>query len=377
MKIGMVLYPTFGGSGVVATELGKALAHKGNQVHFITYSMPVRLDILAENVHYHEVKVVDYPLFEYAPYELALASKLVSVVKKERLDILHVHYAIPHAYAAFMAKQILAAEGILVSVITTLHGTDITLVGRNPSYNPAVTFSINQSDLVTCVSESLKEETYEYFDVHKDIDVVPNFIDFDQYVDNKPCVRAGIAPNNESIITHVSNFRRLKRTEDVVHVFARILKEKPAKLLFVGDGPARIRTEQLVKDLGLRDDVVFMGKSNDIIRILCLSDLFILPSEHESFGLAALEAMAARTPVISSNAGGIPEVNIHGVSGYVSEIGDVDDMANNALKLLCNPTELERFKQAAFETARKYDIDAILPQYEELYERVMVSRQLS
>ena len=377
MKIGMVLYPTFGGSGVVATELGKALASKGNQVHFITYSMPVRLDILAENVHYHEVKVADYPLFEYAPYELALASKLVSVVKKERLDILHVHYAIPHAYAAFMAKQILAAEGISVSVITTLHGTDITLVGRNPSYNPAVTFSINQSDLVTCVSESLKEETYEYFDVHKDIDVVPNFIDFDQYVDNKPCVRAGIAPNNESIITHVSNFRRLKRTEDVVHVFARIFKEKPAKLLFVGDGPARIRTEQLVKDLGLRDDVVFMGKSNDVIRILCLSDLFILPSEHESFGLAALEAMAARTPVISSNAGGIPEVNIHGVSGYVSEIGDVDDMANNALKLLCNPTELERFKQAAFETARKYDIDAILPQYEELYERVMVSRQLS
>lgn len=377
MKIGMVLYPTFGGSGVVATELGKALASKGNQVHFITYSMPVRLDILAENVHYHEVKVADYPLFEYAPYELALASKLVSVVKKERLDILHVHYAIPHAYAAFMAKQILAAEGISVSVITTLHGTDITLVGRNPSYNPAVTFSINQSDLVTCVSESLKEETYEYFDVHKDIDVVPNFIDFDQYVDNKPCVRAGIAPNNESIITHVSNFRRLKRTEDVVHVFARIFKEKPAKLLFVGDGPARIRTEQLVKDLGLRDDVVFMGKSNDVIRILCLSDLFILPSEHESFGLAALEAMAARTAVISSNAGGIPEVNIHGVSGYVSEIGDVDDMANNALKLLCNPTELERFKQAAFETARKYDIDAILPQYEELYERVMVSRQLS
>ena len=273
MKIGMVLYPTFGGSGVVATELGKALASKGNQVHFITYSMPVRLDILAENVHYHEVKVVDYPLFEYAPYELALASKLVSVVKKERLDFLHVHYAIPHAYAAFMAKQILAAEGILVSVITTLHGTDITLVGRNPSYNPAVTFSINQSDLVTCVSESLKEETYEYFDVHKDIDVVPNFIDFDQYVDNKPCVRAGIAPNNESIITHVSNFRRLKRTEDVVHVFARILKEKPAKLLFVGDGPARIRTEPfIVGDIAKNEEDLQVNTHNSTLMIL--QDIF-------------------------------------------------------------------------------------------------------
>ncbi len=372
----MVLYPTFGGSGVVATELGKALAQKGNQVHFITYSLPVRLDTLARNIHYHEVEVYDYPLFEYRPYELALASRLVNVVKEERLDVLHVHYAIPHAYVAFMAKQILASEGISISVITTLHGTDITLVGRNPGYKPAVTFSIDQSDIVTCVSESLREETYRHFDVHKEIDVVPNFIDFTQYVDKKPCVRSAIAPNNEAIIAHVSNFRHLKRVDDVVRIFAKILKERPARLLLVGDGPARAGTEKLVRDLQLSDSIVFMGKSNDVVRVLCLSDLFLLPSEQESFGLAALEAMAAKTPVISSDAGGIPEVNVHGVSGFVSKVGDVEDMARNAMTLLNDEQLLERFRQQAFETAHKYDIDKVLPLYQEIYERVTVSRPL-
>ena len=371
MKIGIVLYPTFGGSGVVATELGKALALKGNQVHFITYSLPVRLDILAKNIHYHEVKMYDYPLFEYAPYELALASKLVSVVKSQKLELLHVHYAIPHAYAAFMAKQILATEGIDVKVVTTLHGTDITLVGKNPSYKPAVTFSINQSDAVTCVSQSLKDETYEYFDVHKDITVIPNFIDFSHYVDEGPCMRSGIAPNNEAIIVHVSNFRRLKRVDDVVRVFAQIRAAKPAKLLLVGDGPRRPDIEKLVSEFKLNEDVVFMGKSNDVVRILCLADLFILPSEHESFGLAALEAMASKTPVISSNAGGIPEVNVHGVSGYVSEIGDVDDMAKNALKILESTETLDRFKAQAFDLAHRYDIDKVLPLYEEVYKSVL------
>ena len=377
MKIGIVLYPTFGGSGVVATELGKALALKGNQVHFITYSLPVRLDILAKNIHYHEVKMYDYPLFEYAPYELALASKLVSVVKKEKLDLLHVHYAIPHAYAAFMAKQILAAEGISISVVTTLHGTDITLVGKNPSYKPAVTFSINQSDAVTCVSQSLKDETYEYFDVHKEISVIPNFIDFTHYVDDGPCMRSGIAPNGELIIVHVSNFRRLKRVDDVVRVFDKIRAEKPAKLLLVGDGPRRPDIEKQVKELRLQDDVVFMGKSNDVVRVLCLADLFLLTSEHESFGLAALEAMASKTPVISSNAGGIPEVNIHGVSGFVSEVGDVDDMAKNALTILATDESLQQFKDQAYELAHRYDIDKVLPLYEEVYASLLKPKSVS
>lgn len=377
MKIGIVLYPTFGGSGVVATELGKALALKGNQVHFITYSLPVRLDILAKNIHYHEVKMYDYPLFEYAPYELALASKLVSVVKQEKLDLLHVHYAIPHAYAAFMAKQILASEGISISVVTTLHGTDITLVGKNPSYKPAVTFSINQSDAVTCVSQSLKDETYEYFDVHKEISVIPNFIDFNHYIDEGPCMRSGIAPNGELIIVHVSNFRRLKRVDDVVRVFDRIRAEKPAKLLMVGDGPRRPDIEKQVKELGIQDDVVFMGKSNDVVRVLCLADLFLLTSEHESFGLAALEAMASKTPVISSNAGGIPEVNIHGVSGFVSEVGDVDDMAKNALTILATDESLQQFKDQAYELAHRYDIESVLPLYEEVYDSLLKAKPVS
>jgi len=377
MKIGIVLYPTFGGSGVVATELGKALALKGNQVHFITYSLPVRLDILAKNIHYHEVKMYDYPLFEYAPYELALASKLVSVVKKEKLDLLHVHYAIPHAYAAFMAKQILASEGISISVVTTLHGTDITLVGKNPSYKPAVTFSINQSDAVTCVSQSLKDETYEYFDVHKEISVIPNFIDFNHYIDEGPCMRSGIAPNGELIIVHVSNFRLLKRVDDVVRVFDRIRAEKPAKLLMVGDGPRRPDIEKQVKELRIQDDVVFMGKSNDVVRVLCLADLFLLTSEHESFGLAALEAMASKTPVISSNAGGIPEVNIHGVSGFVSEVGDVDDMAKNALTILATEESLQQFKDQAYELAHRYDIESVLPLYEEVYDSLLKAKPVS
>jgi N-acetyl-alpha-D-glucosaminyl L-malate synthase BshA len=375
MKIGVVCYPTFGGSGVVATELGIQMAKKGHEVHFITYSQPVRLDILEENIFYHEVNVHDYPLFEYQPYELALSSKMVDTVINEDLDILHVHYAIPHAYAAYMAKKILLDEhGKYIPVITTLHGTDITLVGKNPSYKPAVTFSINKSDVVTSVSESLRQDTLNSFDIKKPIQVIPNFIDLKLYQGEMNCRRAQIAPEGQKIISHISNMRKVKRIPDIIEVFAKILKHEPAVLLMIGDGPERERAEQQVRALGISEQVKFFGKTNEVRRLLCMSDLFLLTSESESFGLVALEAMAAHVPVLSTNAGGIPEVNIHGETGFLSDVGDTDAMANHALALLRDEQLLKLFKKNAYGRAQKFCVDAIVPLYERAYEDALSKR---
>ncbi len=369
MKIGIVCYPTFGGSGVVATELGLELSKRGHEIHFITYNQPVRLELLSNNVHYHEVTVPEYPLFHYQPYELALSSKLVDMVKLHRIEILHVHYAIPHAYAAYMAKKMLQEEGIYVPIVTTLHGTDITLVGSHPFYKPAVTFSINKSDAVTAVSQSLKDDTLRLFDIRNDIYVVPNFIDLDKYSNHFPgCQRAMMAKDEERIITHISNLRPVKRVKDVISVFYNIQKEIPAKLMLVGEGPERENIELQCQKLGILDKVIFFGKSNEIDKILCYSDLFLLPSETESFGLAALEAMASSVAVISSNTGGIPEVNIHGVSGFLSNVGDVEDMTKNALYILQDKDRLETFKQNARKEALKFDLHQIVPQYEAIYQ---------
>lgn len=369
MNIGIVCYPTFGGSGVVATELGKALASKGHNVHFISYQQPVRLDIFTENIYYHEVKVSDYPLFDYQPYELVLTSKLVDVVKFEKLDILHVHYAIPHASAAYMAQHILANEGIRIPFITTLHGTDITLVGKDASFEPVITFAINESSAVTAVSESLKEDTFNHFNIKRDIQVIPNFICLEQQVfnGNIDCLKNSFAPNGEKILIHISNFREVKRVEDVIKVFDIVRKQMPSKLLMVGDGPERHKMEELCRDLQTCHLVKFLGKVKDTERILAASDLFILPSATESFGLAALEAMAAKVPVISTNTGGIPEVNEHGFSGYLSNVGDAEDMAKNALAILKDDNTLNTFKENAYTQAQQFDIKKILPQYEELY----------
>jgi len=375
MKIGVVCYPTYGGSGVVATELGIQMAKKGHEVHFITYSQPVRLDTLEENIYYHEVNVHDYPLFEYQPYELALSSKMVDTVINEGLDILHVHYAIPHAYAAYMAKKILLEEhGKYVPVVTTLHGTDITLVGKNPSYKPAVTFSINKSDVVTSVSESLRQDTLDSFDIKKEIEVIPNFIDLDLYRADKSCRRAQIAPNGEKIITHISNMRKVKRIPDIINVFAGIRAQEKAVLLMIGDGPEREKAEKQVRELGLTNCVKFFGKTNEVRRLLCMSDLFLLTSESESFGLVALEAMAASVPVLSTNAGGIPEVNIHGYTGYLSPVGDVTSMVGYGLELLQDPQKLMEFKSNATERAKAFGIESIVPRYEEAYERALAER---
>lgn len=374
MKIGIVCYPTFGGSGVVATELGKALALKGHQVHFITYSQPVRLDFFSGNLFYHEVSVSDYPLFDYQPYELVLSSKLVDVVKYEKLDLLHVHYAIPHASAAYMAKQILASQGIHIPFITTLHGTDITLVGKDPSFEPVITFAINQSDAVTAVSESLKKDTYINFkDVNSDIQVIPNFISVEDYnkIESHTCPKKTYAPNGERLLIHVSNFRKVKRVEDVLRVFDRVRKVVPSKLILIGDGPEKANIERLCRELDTCNDIRSLGKVVNPEQILSVADLFILPSQTESFGLAALEAMASHVPVISTNTGGIPEVNVHGFSGYMSNVGDVDDMAKNAIAILKDDETLNRFKKNAYEQAKKFDIDKILPMYERLYERVL------
>ena len=346
MKIGIVCYPTFGGSGVVATELGKALADHGHQVHFITYSQPARLDFFSENLFYHEVSVSKYPLFDYAPYELALSSKMVDVVRFEKLDLLHVHYAIPHASAAFMAKQILATFGIRIPVVTTLHGTDITLVGKDLTYKPVVTFSINQSDGVTAVSEDLKKSTYAHFDIQKEIKVIPNFIDLKRFnLKAKDHFKKAIAPQGERILIHTSNFRKVKRTQDVIYIFKKILEKVPAKLLMVGDGPERVNCEQLCRDLNVCDHTRFLGKQDAIEEILSVADLFVMPSESESFGLAALEAMACKVPVISSNTGGLPELNVDGVTGYLDNVGDVDAMANHAIYILENDERLAQFKE--------------------------------
>ena len=367
MNIAIVCYPTFGGSGVVATELGLALARKGHQVHFITYSYPVRLDFLEVNIHFHEVHVEEYPLFHYQPYELALSSKMAYVVKTYNIDILHVHYAIPHAYAGYMAKQMLKREGIELPMITTLHGTDITLVGSHPNYKEAVTFSINESDGVTAVSESLKRDTLRLFNIDREIDVIPNFISLKKHAEPKECKRSVMAHPDERIITHISNFRKVKRVEDVVRVFTKIQEKIPAKLIMVGDGPDREIADQLCKNLGIKKRVLFLGNTSDIEQILCFSDLFLLPSMSESFGLSALEAMVAGVPVVSSNAGGIPEVNEEGVSGFLCEVGDIDTMAARALYILEDEARLKEFKKGALEVAKRFDEEKIVPMYEALY----------
>jgi len=378
MKIGIVCYPTFGGSGVVATELGKALADRGHQVHFITYNQPARLDFFSANLFYHEVSVSKYPLFDYQPYELALASRMVDVVRFEKLDLLHVHYAIPHASAAFMAKQILLTFGIYIPVVTTLHGTDITLVGKDRTFKPVVTFSINKSDGVTAVSQNLRDNTYEFFEIERDIKVIPNFIDLSRFsLKAKDHFKKAIAPEGEKILIHTSNFRRVKRTEDVIRIFAKVIQKIPSKLLMVGDGGERSDCEQLCRDLGVSDNVRFLGKQDAIEEILSVGDLFLMPSQSESFGLAALEAMACKVPVISSNAGGLPELNVDGVTGYLKDVGDVDGMAEKAIYILEDEARLAQFKDTALARAKEFDLTNILPQYENYYAEVLEQAKAS
>ena len=372
MKIGVVCYPTFGGSGVVATELGIELSKKGHEVHFITYSQPVRLDALSSNLHYHEVNVPDYPLFKYEPYELALSSKLFDVISKHKIDVLHVHYAIPHAYAAYMAKKILKENGYNIPIITTLHGTDITLVGNNPFYKPAVTFSINKSDIVTCVSKSLMEDTREFFGIKREIKVIPNFIDIDKYAKkHNLCQGNLLAQDDEKIIVHVSNFRPLKRIIDVIKIFEKINSKINSKLIMVGDGPDKKKAKEFLRKNNLKNKVIFLGKTNEVDEILCSSDLFLLPSEKESFGLAALEAMALKVPVISTNTGGLKDLNINGNSGYTSDIGDIDSMAENAIKILSDTSLEKKYRNQAFENAKKYDIKTVIPLYEKIYDEAL------
>ena len=375
MKIAIVCYPTYGGSGVVATELGVALASHGHEVHFVSYKQPVRLESLTTSIHFHEVHVPKYPLFHYQPYELALSSLLVELVKTHQIELLHVHYAIPHAYAAYMAKQMLLESGIDIPLVTTLHGSDITLVGNHPFYKPAVTFSINNSDIVTSVSKNLKSDTFSFFDVHKEIHVVPNFINVASYDKIRVnCERSVVAKDNEMIVSHVSNFRPVKRVLDVVAVFARIRDKLPAKLMMVGDGPDRMAAEARCHELGISEDVVFFGKTNEVNKILCFSDLLLLPSQTESFGLAALEGMVAATPVISSNTGGLPEVNIHGKTGFLTAVGDVSSMAEYAVGLLSNKEELIQMKQAAYQHGCTFDVARIVPLYESIYELALKTK---
>lgn len=371
MKIGIVCYPTFGGSGVVATELGLAMSRKGHEVHFVTYSQPVRLDLLSPNVHFHEVHVPDYALFHYQPYELALSSRLVNVIKTYGIDVLHVHYAIPHAYAAYMTKKMLEDMGIKLPIVTTLHGTDITLVGSHPFYKAAVTFSINQSDVVTTVSESLKRDTKKLFNIQKDIKVIPNFIDLKTHVNPKKCERHVFAEPHERIVSHISNFRPVKRIADVIHVFKKIRDRLPAKLIMVGDGPEKEAAEMQVAEYGLINDVVFLGNSREINQVLCYSDLFLLPSEAESFGLAALEAMAFGVPVVSSDTGGLPELNLQGETGFLCPIGDVNSMAEQSIQILLEDHTLENFKKNAKKQSLRYDIHDIMPLYEAAYEEAI------
>lgn len=372
MKIGIVCYPTYGGSGVVATELGLGLARRGHEVHFITYRRPPRLNHYQANLFFHEVDTDDYPLFEHAPYDTALASKLVDVVKFENLDLLHVHYAIPHAAVAYMAKKILLQEGRYVPTITTLHGTDITLVGTNKAFAPVVAFSINKSDGVTAVSKSLRDQTYEYFDIQNEIEVIYNFIDFDRFKrDNKDHFKKAIAPDGERILVHLSNFRKVKRVDDVIRVFDIVNQEIPSKLLLIGDGPERRNAEQLCRELRLCDHIRFLGKQDAVEELLAVSDLMIMPSEKESFGLAALEAFACEVPVVSSDAGGLTEVNIHGETGFVSKIGDIEDMAANALAILRDEETLSQFRKRALAQAKRFDVENIIPLYEKYYESVL------
>lgn len=372
MKIGIVCYPTFGGSGVVATELGMGLARKGHEIHFITYRRPARLGAFQTNVFYHEVTGEDYPLFEYPPYDTALASKMVEVVKYENLDLLHVHYAIPHATVAYMAKKILLQEGRYIPVIVTLHGTDITLVGENPAFKPVVEFAINKSDGVTAVSNFLREKTLKQFKVENDIRVIYNFVDFERFRKiNKDHFKKAIAPEGEPILTHISNFRKVKRVEDVIRVFKKVYEKIPCKLMLIGDGPERRHAEDLCRQIGLCHEVRFLGKQDAVEELLAISDLFLIPSESESFGLAALEAMACEVPVLSSNAGGLTEVNIHGETGFTSEIGDVEDMAAHAISILSDSEMLKKFRANALRQAERFDIQHILPEYEAYYNEVL------
>lgn len=372
MKIGIVCYPTFGGSGVLATELGLGLAKKGHLIHFITYRRPARLNTFQENVYFHEVSPFDYPLFEFKPYDTTLTSKLVDVVTHEKLDLLHVHYAIPHATIGYLAKKILLKRGRYVPVVTTLHGTDITLVGIDNSFAPVVEFGINESDVVTAVSQSLRKQTEDLFDIQKEIEVVYNFINFERFSrTNKEHFRKAIAPDGEKILVHVSNFRKVKRVEDVINIFAKVLAKMPAKLLMVGDGPERVHLEELCRHMGICDEVRFLGNQDAVEEILAIADLLLIPSEKESFGLAALEAMACQVPVISSNAGGLPEVNIHGQTGYISAIGDVESMADQSISLLQNPELLQEFRQNALKQAKRFDITNIILDYERVYQKAM------
>lgn len=378
MKIGIACYPTYGGSGVIATELGKALADEGHEVHFISYNQPARLDAFKQNVYYHEVNINSYPLFDHLPYETILASRFVDIVKSNKLDLLHVHYAIPHASAALMARSILQEQGIYCPVITTLHGTDITLVGKDPTYEPVVAYSINKSDGVTAVSESLKKDTYANFNITKDIEVIPNFIDFKKFSKQaKSHFKKAIAPNGEKIIIHTSNFRKVKRVDDVVRIFAGICKVLPAKLLLVGDGPERGTIERMCTAFGVCDNVLFLGKQEAIEEVLSVGDLFLLPSETESFGLAALEAMACEVPVISSNAGGLPEVNIDGVTGFACDVGDTESMSRHAIDILKDDKVHDQFKANCLKHAQQYNINRILPLYEAYYHKVLEQNKIS
>ncbi len=372
MKIAIVCYPTFGGSGVIATEMGLSLASKGIEVHFITYKHPVRLDVLSSKVYFHEVHVPEYPLFHFQPYELALSSKLVDTVQKFKIDLLHVHYAIPHAYAAYMAKKMLAEKGIKIPLVTTLHGTDITLVGSHPFYKSAVTFSINNSDYVTSVSKSLKEQTINFFNINKEISVIPNFVDFSRHQDHsESCDRSSIAPDNFKILTHVSNFRPVKRVLDVVKVFEKVFQKIPSKLIMVGDGPDKIIAENYCLNKEIQNHVIFLGNTSDVYEVLCYSDLFLLTSETESFGLAALEAMMMSVPVISTNTGGLPEVNIENESGFLFKVGDIEAMSRKSIDLLANSKFLNQMKASARNTALKFNIDNVIDSYLEIYKKAI------
>ena len=376
MKIAIVCYPTYGGSGIIATELGIELANRGHEIHFITYKQPVRLAYLSRNIHYHQVIIQEYPLFHYQPYELALSSKLVNTIKSYDIDVLHVHYAIPHAYAGLMAQQMLLEDNIRIPMVTTLHGTDITLVGSHPFYKPAVNYSINKSDIVTAVSRDLRKNTLDIFDIKNEIYHVPNFVNVAKVQnDYKDCDRELMAEPEEKIITHVSNLREVKRIPDVIKVFARINREIRSKLIIIGDGPEREKATQLAYELDIRKNILFLGKSDEIDKVLCFSDLFLLPSEKESFGLSALEAMVHGVPVISTNTGGLPEVNKQGYSGFMSDVGDVDDMAKNALYLLKNEELLDKFKEQARGLAKTYDLNQIIPDYIRLYEKALVMKE--
>ena len=372
IKIGIVCYPTYGGSGVVATELGVALSKKNYEVHFISYDQPFRLDLFSEKIYYHEVSVPQYPLFEYTPYELNLTSKLVDVAINEGLDLLHVHYAIPHASAAISAKQILSTQDINIPIVTTLHGTDITLLGKDASFKPVIEYAINMSDIVTVVSKDLKNETLAHFNIKKEINVISNFIDYSLYEQNQNLIlRNSFASNNEAIITHISNFREVKRVEDVIKIFYQVNKRKKAQLLMIGDGPDRSKCENLARKLGIHKKIKFLGKLKVIEDLLAISDIFLLPSQTESFGLVALEAMASNTAVISSNSGGLPEVNIDRVTGFLSDVGDINKMSNDICYLIANSNLLNSFKSNALKHAKKFDLNNILPKYEEVYNNLI------